>query len=402
MAYNDFREPLKTCFCNPPAPSGRGDYGTQIVILGGFRDALYCFIRREKNMLNYRKGLDEMPVYDVVERPWRIKVNANECNMNLPPMVEDRLMGRLSRVAFNRYPNEEYDMLREQIAASYSLRKENILIGSGSSEIIEKLFYAFGGEGKKIVYPRPSFSMYGIYAKAAETEGVAVELEEDYSFDAEKFVAAVKDNSAALAVICNPNNPTGTGIPLKDIEYVAENIDCALLLDEAYMEFFNQSAAGLLKKYPHLIVARTFSKAYGLASARVGYMLADEKIASVTGKAYMPYHMNVLSLVTADIVYQMRDEFRPRMDMTVAERKRMAGELAKIKGIAVYPSETNFLLIKCDQGDALNEFFVERGVGVRSFGRAARLENCLRISMGLREENDEVLGLIKKFAEENL
>ena len=135
-------------------------------------------------MLKYRTGLKDMPSYDVVERDWQIKVNANECNMNLPPMVEDRLMGRLSRVAFNRYPNEEYDALREQIADNHKLQKEKVLIGSGSSEIIEKLFYCFGGtKAKKIVYPEPSFSMYRIYAKAAQATGIPVALEEDFSLD---------------------------------------------------------------------------------------------------------------------------------------------------------------------------------------------------------------------------
>ena len=104
---------------------------------------------------NYRKGLADMPSYDVVERDWDIKINANECNMNMPPLVAERVMSRLSCVAFNRYPNEEYDSLREQIARNFQLQKENVLIGSGSSEIIEKLFYCFGGSPEqKIVYPQ--------------------------------------------------------------------------------------------------------------------------------------------------------------------------------------------------------------------------------------------------------
>ena len=281
-------------------------------------------------MLNYREGLASRPEYDVTERPWKIKVNANECNMNLPPLVEERVMARLSHVAFNRYPNEEYDDLCRQIAGNFSLAKENVLLGSGSSEIIEKLFYCFGGtKTSRIVYPQPSFSMYGIYANAAEAEGVPVDLAEDYTLDAERFIKTVKDSKANLAVICNPNNPTGTGIPLRDVEHIAENIDCAFLVDEAYIEFYGQSAVGLLKKYPKLIIARTFSKAYGLASSRVGYMLADADIVSMVSRAYMPYHMNVLSTVVADIVYQMRHEYVPRIQMMIAERKRMAEELKK-------------------------------------------------------------------------
>lgn len=351
-------------------------------------------------MLKYREGLSNRPQYDVTERPWKIKLNANECNMNLPPLVEERVMSRLSRVAFHRYPNEEYDDLAEQIARNFSMEKENVLLGSGSSEIIEKLFYCFGGsETSRIVYPRPSFSMYGIYANAADAEGIPVDLEEDYTLDAELFVRTVHESKANLAVICNPNNPTGTGIPLKDVEYIAQHIDCAFLVDEAYMEFYGQSAMGLLKKYPHLILARTFSKAYALASCRVGYMLAGKEIVSMVNRAYMPYHLNVLSLTVADTVFQMRDEYVPRIQMMVAERKRMAEEVKKIPGFTVYPSETNFLLLKHARAKELNESFLSRGIGVRSFGEAPRLENCLRISMGLREENDAWLKVIQLFAE---
>lgn len=352
-------------------------------------------------MLKYRTGLAKMPSYDVVERDWKIKINANECNMNLPPMVEDRVMGRLSRVAFNRYPNEQLDDLREQIADNFSLQKENVLIGSGSSEIIEKLFYCFGGtRSRKIVYPQPSFSMYTIYAKAADAVGVPVDLEEDYRLDVGKFVRAVVENKASLAVICNPNNPTGNVMSLSDIEYIAQNIDCAFLVDEAYVEFHGESAASVLKKYPHMIIARTFSKAYGLAAARVGYMLADAKVVEMIDKSYMPYHMNVLSLVTADTVYQMRHEYVPRIQMMVAERKRMETELKKLSGFTVYPSATNFILVKYASAGELNEAMEAAGIGLRSFGSAPRLENCLRISMGTREENDAWYKAMKDFIEE--
>ncbi|HIX84415.1 MAG TPA: histidinol-phosphate transaminase [Candidatus Megamonas gallistercoris] len=352
--------------------------------------------------LKYRTGLKDMPSYDVVERDWNIKVNANESNLNMPPMVEERLMARLSSVAFNRYPNEQVETLAQQIAVNFNLSKENVLIANGSSEILEKLFFAFGGRGRKIVYPQPSFSMYKIYAKFSASTGVPVDLKEDYTFDAAAFVDAVKESRASLAVICSPNNPTGTKIPLADIEYVAKNIECAFVIDEAYVEFDGGTAVGLIKEYPHMMVARTFSKAYGLASARVGYLLADKKIIEMVSKACMPYHVNVLSAVTADIVYQMRDEYVPRIQMSIAERKRMSELLKQIDGMEVYPSVTNFILVKHPKAVAINEYLESIGIGVRSFGNAPRLTNCLRISMGTREENDTWYKAIKDFVEGNV
>lgn len=340
-----------------------------------------------------------MPSYDVVERPWNIKVNANECGMNLPPLVEDRVMARMSHIAFNRYPNEELEDLMEAIAKNYGMSKENVLLGNGSSEIIEKIFHCFGGKNHKIVFPQPSFSMYHIYAKAAEAEGIPFDLNDDYSLNVKTFVKTVNDNNASLAVVCNPNNPTGNYIPVSDIEYIAQHIECPFLVDEAYIEFHGGTSVGLMEKYPHLMIARTFSKAYGLASCRCGYLLAQKDLAEMIGKAFMPYHMNTLTLVTADTVFQMRDEYVPRIQQMIAERKRMEELYVSLEGFTVYPSNTNFIFVKYDKAVELNERLVSLSMGIRSFGKAPRLENCLRISMGTRMENDEIFKAVKEFVE---
>ena len=242
--------------------------------------------------------------------------------------------------------------------------------------------------------------MYKIYAKAAEATGVPVDLNpEDYSLNIDKFIQTVNEEKATLAVICNPNNPTGNAFTVEEIEKIASNIDCAFLVDEAYMEFYGQTAVRLLAKYPNMIIARTFSKAYGLASCRVGYMLADAKIVEMIDKSYMPYHMNVLSLVTADICYQMRQEFVPHIQIMISERKRMQEELKKLPGVKVFPSETNFILVHYDKAQELNALFESKGIGVRHFGDAPGLRDCLRISMGRREENDIWYSYFKAFTE---
>ncbi len=350
-------------------------------------------------MLHYRKDLAALPSYDGVEKDYRIKVNANESTQSLPPLVEERVLNRLGYLSFNRYPNEEYHALVEQIARNFSVANNQILLGGGSSEIIEKVFHAFGG-GQKIVYPQPSFSMYKIYAKAAEAEGVPFDLDEKFNLNVDAFIKKIRETGASLAVVCNPNNPTGNALTLAQVEEIAKSVDCAFLLDEAYVEFYGHSAFSLVKKYPNLIVARTFSKAYGLAGARVGYMIAQADVTRMIEKTFMPYHLNTLSLVTADIVYQMREEFVPRIQMTVAERQRMFERLKKLSGVEVFPSQTNFILIRLKKSAALNEYLESLGIGVRFFApTAAGLQNCLRISIGTRMENDEVFTAIKNFLE---
>ena len=349
-------------------------------------------------MLSYRNELDKIPSYDGVEKNYRIKVNANESTMNLPPLVEERVINRLALLAFNRYPNEEYHSLVKQIAKNFSVDTSQILLGGGSSEIIEKVFHAFGGAGRKVVFPQPSFSMYKIYAKAAESDGVPFNLDKKFNLDVDAFIKKIREVDATLAVVCNPNNPTGNALTPAQVEKIASSIDCAFLLDEAYVEFYGNSAVDLVAKYPNLLVARTFSKAYGLAGARVGYMIAQAEVTRMVNKTFMPYHMNTLSLVTADIVYQMRDEFVPRLQMIVAERNRMAEELKKFSGVEVFPSETNFLLIRLDKAADLKDYLESLDIGVRYFAPTAfGLKNCLRISIGMQSENDEVLAAIKSF-----
>lgn len=351
-------------------------------------------------MLNYREELDKMPSYDGVEKNYRIKINANESTLGLPPLVEERVMNRLGMLAFNRYPNVEYYSLVEQIAKNFAVDSAQVLLGNGSSEIIEKVFHAFGGAGRKVVYPRPSFSMYKIYAKAAEAEGVPFDLDDRFDFDVDAFIAKVRQVGANLAVVCNPNNPTGNALTLSQVEKIASSIDCAFLLDEAYVEFYGHSAVNLVAKYPNLMVARTFSKAYSLAGARVGYMIAQPDVTRMINKCFMPYHINVLSLAAADIVYQMRDEFVPRIQITISERRRMFNRLMKLEDIEVFPSQTNFILIRLAQAEDLKDYLESLNIGVRYFSPDAfGLKDCLRISIGTFQENDTVFSSIRNFLE---
>jgi hypothetical protein len=354
-------------------------------------------------MLNYRKGLDQIPIYDYVERFWSIKLNANESNIGLPPLVEERIISRISRVPFHRYPNEEYDLLREQIGKSYGYTKDNIIIGNGSSEIIEKVFHAFGGnKNRKAIYSAPSFSMYDIYAKSADMEAIIVPLRNDYTLDINEFLSKIEKNNPSLVVICNPNNPTGQVLSIEEIEYIAQHISCAMLVDEAYAEFYGKSAIPLLEKYTHIMIARTFSKAYALAGCRVGYMLAHKDVIQMIAKTYMPYHMNVLSIIAADTVFQMRDEFDLQIHMICAERIRMQEKYMNLPMLTVYPSNTNFLLLHCSKAKELNNLLNEHGVSVRYFKHTPYLENKLRISIGCPNENDDVYRLIKSFVEGNI
>ncbi|EAX49008.1 histidinol-phosphate aminotransferase [Thermosinus carboxydivorans Nor1] len=341
--------------------------------------------------MEVRPGLERLPSYTIDDGEWVIKLDANERPTPLPAPVQAAIMERLAGLSFNRYPDMAMRSLRQKIAAESGLTAENVLIGNGSSELLAALCYTFGGAGRGIVYPWPSFSMYGIYAKLADSVAVPVALGEDFGVDAAAVLAAAERDCTGLIILCNPNNPTGTVIPPAVIEKVVAAAPCPVVVDEAYYEFYGQSALPLLKQYANLIVVRTFSKAYGLAAARVGYLLASGEITSLVGRVLLPYHVNALSLAAAEAAYDLRQEFAPGIRQIIAERQRLADELSRLPGITVYPSATNFLLVKAVDAKRISAGLAACGIGIRDFSAAPGLAGCLRITVGTPEENDAVI-----------
>ncbi|MDF2568766.1 MAG: hisC 2 [Sporomusa sp.] len=341
-----------------------------------------------------RSGLETLKPYSVEEIDWPIKLDANERPTDLPPAVKAKVIEKLRALQFNRYPDISALSLKTVIADGFGLAAGNVLVGNGSSEILEALCYAFGGSGRSIVYPTPSFSMYGIYVKLADSQPVPVELNDDYTLDADKLLAAANQAAASVILLCNPNNPTGTIIQPEQIEYIVTNTKSLVVVDEAYHEFYGKSSVELLGRYTNLAIARTFSKAYGLAAARVGYLLASEEITQTIGKVLLPYNVNALTLDTAKTVFTMRQEFAASLAENNRERGRLTEALSNVSGLTVYPSQTNFVLVKSDNAAVIVARLSARGIGVRDFSTAPGLAGCIRIGVGTPAENNAVLEAI--------
>lgn len=339
-------------------------------------------------MWTYRPGLAELPVYSVEESDWQVKLDANECPSNLPPRVAERVADRLACLPFHRYPDLGKTELRTLLADSYGLSVEQVQVGSGSSELLAAVCQALGGPGRSIVFPTPSFAMYGIYAQLAGSTAVAVPLDEQLRLEPARVLQAAEESRASLIILCNPNNPTGTVMPPEDVLKVVDGAPCPVLVDEAYQEFYGESAVDLLPRYRHLLVTRTFSKAYGLAAARVGYMLADAGVTAMVSKLLMPYHVSAISLLAAETVWQMRDEFQPVIDGLVLERRRLAAALAELPGLTIYPSETNFLFCRTPRAAELAAELARQSISIRHFG--GPLGDCFRVTAGTADRKSVV------------
>ena len=346
----------------------------------------------------FRPGTDNLPLYPMGEEPaWLNKLDANERPGLLPPAIRNEISSRLRRIESTRYPDMGAPQLRQLLADAYHVTAEQVLVGNGSSELIATACATFGGPGRAVVYQWPSFSMYPIYAAMAESPAIAAPLGNDFTLSPAVVLETVRQANAKLLILCNPNNPTGNAIPPETVREILEQSPCPVLVDEAYMEFYGESCTPWLAEFPRLMVARTFSKAYGLAAARVGYLLAAPELCAAIGKRLLPYHSNAYSLALAEICFSRQEEVLNALYYIILRRDRMAEQIKKLATIEVFPSAANFLLIRVAQPAALHNIFKEHGVGIRNFSYVPELAGCLRITVGSPEDNRQAMQCLRVY-----
>ena len=358
-----------------------------------------------------------------------IIVNANETNWDMTPEMRLELNSRLAEHLFNRYPSMHGEDLCAAIAGELGFDPELVAIGNGSSELLEKACYAFGGPGRKIACPTPSFSMYQTYAILADSEPVLFPLTADGFVDPDGVIAFAKEQKPSLLVICNPNNPTGNYNSREGMEKIIRNVDCPVIMDEAYLEFAVEegdprklSTMDLVNEVDNLLVLRTFSKAYGLANLRIGYGIGSAAVMKVLKKVLLPYTVNGFSIMAAELLFSKPDVLKERVDMVVSGRRYLREHLEAM-GFRVLPSATNFLLAlpagkvldkladgagardlpSAEKAKAAGSYLfhelLKKRVLIRDFSQNSRLPGGLRISVGTAEENPRIIGAIKEIVQ---
>jgi histidinol-phosphate aminotransferase len=316
------------------------------------------------------------------EVPARVRLDRNENPFDLPSGLKKDLMGELSKIPLNRYPPAYPRELEKKIAEFHDLEPENVMVANGSDELIGLILKVF--EGDHIVISSPTFGMYGFFATLEGIETVDVPLDENFQLG---DVEAFSENARAI-FICSPNNPTGNVQPRKRITEVLET-GAPVVLDEAYAEFAGESNIDLIRDYDNLIVLRTFSKAFGLAGARIGYAVASGETMSYLRRVLPPFSVSSLSLKAAEFMLEHTDYVNHVIRYIVEERERLYREFRKY----AYPSKANFLLMKLDAHD----FLLERGIAVLKL--SGRLEGHIRVTVGKKEENDALIESLKEFIE---
>ena len=298
----------------------------------------------------------------------------------------------------NRYPDPLQRNLKSRIAELKGVRPDQIFLGNGSDECIDLLFRLFCRPGiDKASSISPSYGMYAVSARINQVELVNVLLNDDFSLDTERILKAAE--GCKLLFLCSPNNPTGQSFPREQLLYLVQKFEGIVVVDEAYIDFSTEaSLLEDLDNYRNLAVSQTFSKAYGMAAVRLGMLFASEELINWINKIKPPYNIN--QLTQEFVLEKLNDTVRVKseIDLIVSERKKLQSELAKLDQIVhVYPSDSNFILIKVINVDKLYNYLIENVVVVRNRSSQSLCENTLRLTIGTPDENTKLLELLTNF-----
>jgi histidinol-phosphate aminotransferase len=335
--------------------------------------------------------------YHVAESEGLVKLDAMENPYALPEPLRDELAQALARVELNRYPEPTGKKLRELIARKMNVPAGmELLLGNGSDDLIQIVSLALARPGATMMYPAPTFVMYGMNASLSGMKAVAMPLRDDFSLDAEAFVARMREERPALVFIAYPNNPTGVLYREEDVLAILRAADGLVVLDEAYHVFAQQSFMPRLAEFPNLVVMRTVSK-LGLAGIRLGYMAGRPEWIAEFNKVRQAYNVNVLTQAAASFVLERLEVLEEQAARIRSERAKLGEALAGLPRVKVYPSQANFFLIRVPDAGRTFDRLLGQGVLVRNLhGGHPLLANCLRVTVGSPEENRILLAALRE------
>jgi len=297
----------------------------------------------------------------------------------------------------NRYPDPQQNLVKEALSKMKGISKEQILLGNGSDEVLDLIFRVFcePREDNVIVLP-PTYGMYEVLANTNDVKLVKIPLVENFQPNVKEIVKC-QDAKTKVLFLCSPNNPTANSFNASSIETLLKEFNGIVVIDEAYIDFsIEDSWLGRLDEFPNLIVTQTLSKAYGLAAIRLGICYASKEIISILNKIKPPYNVNQLTQDVALKALLNRDEVNNQITAITSERNQLIKDLEKLDIVdKVYASDANFLLVKVDNANLRYEQLLNNGIVVRNRSNQMLCENCLRFTIGTKEDNEKLITTLK-------
>ncbi|MEM4522144.1 MAG: histidinol-phosphate transaminase [Nitrososphaeria archaeon] len=317
---------------------------------------------------------------------------------NTSPFVPKKWLRKLSEILptlqVNQYPDTRYPELLDKICNYAGVKEDYVVITNGADEGIDIVSKTFIDYGDRVIISAPTYSMLKISSQLAGGKVIEVPRKiPNLEDDVEYIIETCNKEKANLIFLCNPNNPTGNFTEIEKIKSIVEETDSWVVVDEAYYEFCGKSLVNLIFKYPNVVIIRTLSKAFSLAGARIGYILANEETVKKLNLVRPPNSLTVISIKLGAMALSDIEQMREWVKEIVNERERCYNFLNSMKKIEAYPSETNFILFRVIGLDAnvVHKRLFSKGICVRNLSNVKGIENCLRVTVGAREQNEKFL-----------
>ncbi len=325
--------------------------------------------------------------YETIAGDYHVRLDANESFVTLPLSVMREVTEAILHVDYNRYPDPAAEQVREAFAAFYGLSPRMVTAGNGSDELIFLIMSAFLMKGDNILTVSPDFSMYNFYSSLAEATSLVLPKHDSFSVDIDEVISHAREEKVKLIIFSNPCNPTSQGVPREEVERLIASVDALVVMDEAYMDFWDQSVLPCVKKYDNLIVLRTLSKALGLAAIRLGFAVSQSTLQKVLMAVKSPYNVNSVSQSIGTVVLSHAEEMRAGIAEIIRSRDALYGCCKEIEAeypdfISVLDPVTNFITIRTKQAEDIYMRLQQEGILVRAFPR------FLRVTCGSEAENE--------------
>ena len=348
-------------------------------------------------MYTLNKKIINLVPYEPISGTYDIRLDANECPDNLPEFIREEIKAEIDKLAFNRYPDPMASSVVEAFASYYGINPALVTAGNGSDELIFLIEAAFLEKGDKMLVVSPDFSMYNFYSSICEVECETFVKNDDLDIDVDALIEKVNSDGIKLLMFSNPCNPTGRGITADEARRLVTSVDALVILDEAYMDFWDQSLLSEVEKYSNLIIFRTASKAVGSAALRLGFAVANETISRAVKAVKSPYNVNSFSQAAGAVIFKNKEYLQNRQKTIVKNRETLYNGLMELgkeqEDFTPIESVANFVFVRTSQAEKIFAYLKSKSIVVRLMG------SYLRITAGTGQEVEQVLNSIKEYFE---
>ncbi|MDU7337436.1 MAG: histidinol-phosphate transaminase [Clostridium sp.] len=339
--------------------------------------------------------IKDLKPYEPLKGDFRIRLDANESFLPLPTNVMTKMLETLVQTDFNRYPDPLAVNPSRAFSEYYGIDPELVTAGNGSDELISVLISTFLMKGDTVVTLSPDFTMYRFYSSLVEVQCVEVVKNSDLTIDVNELITVVIQTGAKMILFSNPCNPTSLGLTREEVRKIINSVNALVVLDEAYMDFWDQSLLEEVEQYDNLVILRTCSKAFGLAALRIGFAVANPTITSAIRAVKSPYNVNTLTQSAASVILSNSDILKEASNQIVCSRILLSQQLENLlkrkpNRFDLFPSCTNFVFLRLSDAKSIYEQLLFKGIAVRLMG------DCLRITAGAPQENTELITALEQ------